>query len=90
MIRRYIDESDVFFLFWSRAAKASQEVEKEWTYALERSRHDRHGRPRLKPIPIEGPPVVEPPPALSHLHFDDRYRYFIKAKQEAGRPPAPV
>jgi hypothetical protein len=95
MINHYIDVCDVFFLFWSNASKSSPEVDKEIRYALQR-RGKSAPRPVIKPIPIEGPPVVTPPPYLSHLHFDDRYRYFIKAKQverleasaRAPEPPA--
>jgi hypothetical protein len=95
MIDHYIDECDVFFLFWSNASKSSPEVDKEIRYALQR-REKSSPRPVIKPIPIEGPPVIAPPPHLSHLHFDDRYRYFIKAKQQerleaparAPEPPA--
>ncbi|MET0646247.1 MAG: toll/interleukin-1 receptor domain-containing protein [Pyrinomonadaceae bacterium] len=93
MINHYIDICDVFFLFWSNASKNSPEVDKEIRYALQR-RERAAPRPVIKPIPIEGPPVVTPPPYLSHLHFDDRYRYFIKAKQAErldaqSHPPAP-
>lgn len=93
-INYYIDLCDVFFLFWSSASKDSAEVQKEILYALQR-RETAAPRPVIKPIPIEGPPVVPPPPYLSHLHFDDRYRYFIKAKQaeqveaSAQMPAAP-
>lgn len=94
-INHYIDVCDVFFLFWSNASKNSAEVDKEIRYAMQR-REQAAPRPVIKPIPIEGPPVVTPPPYLSNLHFDDRYRYFIKAKQmerleaSAPQPEAPA
>jgi hypothetical protein len=95
MINHYIDVCDVFFLFWSNASKGSAEVDKEIRYALQR-REKSAPRPVIKPIPIEGPPVVTPPEYLSHLHFDDQYRYFIKAKRaerleaSAQQPAAPA
>lgn len=71
---RQIDLSDVFFLFWSVAAKQSQWVTAEWQYALQKQHTG--GAPDIIPIPIEGPPPVAPPEALGHLHFNDRYLYF--------------
>jgi len=64
------------FLFWSSAAKASEWVQKEWRYGLEKK-----GEDYIRPIIIEGPPPPEPPQELKHLHFADRLLYFIK--QEA-------
>ena len=60
----HIDESDVFFLFWSSTAKASEWVQKEWEYALER-----HGDDFVLPVIIEGPPIPEPPDKLKHPSF---------------------
>ena len=82
----HIDESDVMFLFWSTAARDSEWVEKEWRYALEHK-----GDGYIRPIIIEGPPPVPPPPELSHLHFDDRVAYFLRASESAAssaRQPA--
>jgi soluble cytochrome b562 len=69
---RYIDESDVLFLFWSTAAKESEWVRREWQYGLERK-----GEDFIRPVIIEGPPPPEPPPDLAHLHFADKVLYFI-------------
>jgi hypothetical protein len=68
---REIDRCDVFFLFWSRAAAASEWVTKEIEYALSRQQGDESRPPEIQPVPIEGPPVVPPPRNLSHLHFND-------------------
>jgi hypothetical protein len=70
---RRIDESDVMFLFWSSAAKASEAVQKEWRYALER-----RGEGFIRPVLIEGPPVPPPPPELAGLHFNDSVLYFLR------------
>ena len=67
-----IDESNVMFLFWSSAAKASEWVQKEWRYGLEKK-----GSDYIRPVIIEGPPIPEPPPELQHLHFSDKILYFL-------------
>jgi hypothetical protein len=74
-IEQHIDESDVMFLFWSTAAKASSWVEKEWRYALTRKPQEGY----IRPVPIEGPPPIPPPPELAHLHFNDPVLYFMHA-----------
>ena len=63
----WIDESDVFLLFWSSNAKKSEWVEKEWRRALEREEPG-----FIRPGTIEpSPPGPKPPPQLAHLHFAD-------------------
>lgn len=79
-IYRHIDTSDVLFLFWSRAAKESKWVEREWRYGLEKKGDD-----FIRPVPIEGPPPVSPPPELGHLHFNDRTLYVLWAEEAARR-----
>jgi hypothetical protein len=74
---RKIDESDVFFLFWSSAAKRSEWVLKEVRYAIERHAGDEMAAPEIIPVIIEGPPPVAPPPELQDLHFNDKFVYFI-------------
>lgn len=71
-----INDSDVMFLFWSSAARDSEWVEREWRYALEQK-----GEDFVRPIIIEGPPIIAPPPELSHLHFSDKILYFVKADE---------
>ena len=73
---KHINDCDVFYLFWSEAAKESEWVAKEWSYALELQNTEQ--KPEIIPIPIEGPPVVKPPNALGHLHFNDGLLYFIQ------------
>jgi hypothetical protein len=75
---RHIDESDLFLLFWSSHAKRSEEVMKEVRYAKARKRGDEYAPPEIIPVIIEGPPPVEPPPELSHIHFNDYLVYFIR------------
>jgi hypothetical protein len=71
---RRIEARDGFLLFWSSAAKASDWVEREWRYALQT-----RGDEVIVPIPIEGPPVPDPPAELRQLHFNDRLLYFMNA-----------
>ncbi len=68
---------DLFLLFWSNAAKQSDWVLKEVHYALGRKGDDDTAPPEIMPVIIEGPPVVEPPPELAHLHFNDRLLYVM-------------
>ena len=72
-----IDECDLFLLFWSSEAKSSEWVRQEVRYALERRGGDDLAMPEIKPVIIEGPPVVEPWEELAHLHFNDRVLYFM-------------
>jgi len=77
---RHIDESDLFLLFWSSAAKQSQWVHREIQYAIACRGDDELAPPEIVPIPIEGPPLIEPPPELAHLHFNDYLLYFMAPK----------
>lgn len=74
---RHIDESDLFLLFWSSAAKRSEWVMKEVQYALSRKTAD-SDPPEILPVILEGPPPVAPPRELAHLHFDDHLIYFMR------------
>lgn len=89
-IYQYIDRSDIFYLFWSEAAKGSKWVKQEIDYALKKKGDNELAPPEIKPIPIEGPPIVRPPEELDHLHFNDPILYFIKAEELTRRPPAPA
>jgi len=72
-----IDRCDLFFLFWSSAARNSEWVGKEWRYALARKGPAEISPPDIIPVIIEGPPPVPPPPELEHLHFNDHLIYFM-------------
>jgi len=61
-----IPEQDVFYLFWSRAARGSTWVEKEWRCALKA-----RGQSFIDPVPLEPPDVAEPPEELKKKHFND-------------------
>lgn len=72
-----IDECDLFLLFWSHSARASEWVLKEARYALARQNGDAQGPPTIRPVVLEGPPVPSPPEDLGHLHFNDAMQYAI-------------
>jgi hypothetical protein len=74
---RHIDECDLFLLFWSAAARASQWVLQEVRYAVQVKGGDDDAPPAIHPVIIEGPPIAPPPPELQHLHFNDRLIYFM-------------
>jgi TIR domain len=82
---KHIDNSDVIFLFWSKAAKESEWVMKEILYAHARQGGNEDAPPEIIPIIIEGPPPVKPPPELSFLHFNDKFIYLRKGVEEEAR-----
>ena len=63
-IQRAIRNADVFLLFWSVFARQSEEVRKEWTYALKKK-----GLRFIAPVPLDPPTVCPPPQELDDLHF---------------------
>jgi hypothetical protein len=74
-----IDSCDVFLLFWSHTAAASEWVLKEIDYAIARKQGDDEHPPDIQPVPIEGPPIVPPPATLKDLHFNDNLLAQIQA-----------
>jgi hypothetical protein len=82
-----IERSDLFLLFWSRAARDSEWVMREVAHAKSSARAG--GRPaEILPVILEGPPPPPPPELLKDLHFDDPLCYLIAAveKMNAARP----
>ena len=73
-----IQQADVLLLFWSSRAKESEWVRKEVDFALACKAGDELSPPEIRPVIIEGPPVVPPWDDLAHLHFNDRVLYFIQ------------
>jgi hypothetical protein len=72
-----IDDCDLFLLFWSRAARESERMRREVRYALERQVTGGQGRPEIRPVIIEGPPVAPPWDELTHLPFGERLLYVL-------------
>lgn len=73
-IYQNILSSEVFLLFWSKAAKNSEWVEKEWTFAL-----DNRGIDFIQPIPLEDPEIAPPPERLASKHFHDLIRIYLNS-----------
>ena len=81
----HIDDCDVFFLFWSRAARKSKWVLEESRYAIQRQGGDAMVPPSFIPLGLEGPPPPDPPHFLKAIHFNDRILYFMDRPK--GRNP---
>lgn len=64
---REIRERTIFYLFWSRRARASEWVNRELDYAVKTKDMD-----CIEPIPLEPPDVCPPPQSLEEKHFFDR------------------
>ncbi len=75
-----IETCDVFFLFWSKASKASKWVKKEIQFALDCKKDSSLDKPRIHPIMI--PPIQAPPKNLSNLHCNDPITQFILADKQ--------
>jgi hypothetical protein len=84
-LTRAIESSDVFYLFWSRYAAASEWVEREWRCALER-----RGLGFIDPVPLASPKEVPPPPELASKHFNDWVLAYMRANPVEGGPERSV
>jgi aromatic ring-cleaving dioxygenase len=78
----HIDKCDLFLLFWSSAAAQSVWVRKEAQYALARKGGNDYSPPEIRPVIIEGPPIIPPWPELAHMHFNDRILYLLAANSK--------
>lgn len=90
-LAKAIDGADIFQLFWSENAAASENVRHEWDYALNFRCPDTRCAEFIRPVFWKTPIPVEPPSALSHLNF--RYvplsRYVSHATlDDAGSRPS--
>ena len=61
-----ISQRDLFYLFWSHNAAASEWVRKELEYAVTQKTVE-----FIEPIPLEQPDVCPPPESLMCKHFND-------------------
>jgi len=78
-----IDRRDVFVLFWSRHARASDWVTRETDYALKCSKRDPiNPRPKVQILPLEELDTAgSPPESLSRFHLNDPDLQPILAEQ---------
>jgi hypothetical protein len=77
---RHFDESSVFLLCWSSAARMSEWVRQEYQRACEASKRNPNQRPHFAVLPLEGPPPPEPPDDLRHFNFSDDLLYALKVE----------
>jgi molecular chaperone DnaK len=77
-----IPESDVLYLFWSAAAKASPWVEKEWRCGL-----STRGEEFIDPVPLVSPDQVRPPEELSKKHFNDWVLAYRRGRPNSEKVP---
>ncbi|MFW9866515.1 MAG: toll/interleukin-1 receptor domain-containing protein [Candidatus Thorarchaeota archaeon] len=71
-INQNILNSDLFLLFWSRAAMNSVWVEKEWKFA-----YDNRGLDFIQPVPLEDPDTAPLPEKIASKHFFDKTRMYL-------------
>jgi hypothetical protein len=84
-LERAIDERDVFYLFWSAAARSSEWVDREWRMAL-----GARGPDFIWPVPLADPRDVPPPPELAHKHFNDELLPHIEGEWRRHATAQPV
>jgi len=78
---RQIETSDVLYLFWSRHAKESKWVEREWRFGLEKK-----GVSFIDPVPLVDPRKVPPPPELGDTkHFNDWTLAYLEYERSLSR-----
>lgn len=75
----HIRSRDIFYLFWSNAARESEWVSREWHYALEKK-----GLDFIHPIPLAPPDQVPPPEELQSKHFNDIILACLKSQRVAS------
>lgn len=92
VIQENLDRCDLFVLFWSSAARDSEEVRREINYALTRKIAGQPQPPDFDPLTIELPIPPPVPEGLESLNFDDELLYLIKAEEalEAERGGGPL
>ncbi|MGB7342326.1 MAG: toll/interleukin-1 receptor domain-containing protein [Phototrophicaceae bacterium] len=67
-LKRFIDDADVFQLFWSEHSAQSEHVKFEWDYALQQRCPETRCVQFIRPAYWQKP-LADIPAPLSHLHF---------------------
>ena len=76
-----VSSVDVFYLFWSRESAASNQVKREWRYALRL-----RGIDFIDAILLDSPEVAPPPPELATLHDGDWRAAYDGVARPQARP----
>lgn len=74
VLKEEIGKRDILYLCWSRNAKRSEYVEREWRWAYKNK-----GLDGIEPVPLEAPALCPPPAELNRLHFGDLMVYVMDA-----------
>jgi hypothetical protein len=74
-LREEILSSDVLYLFWSRAASQSENVDWEWRCGFRE-----RGGDFIDPVPLAPPEEVPPPRELADKHFNDWVLAYIRSQ----------
>ena len=77
-LKKEIQQRDIFWLFWSRSAMASEWVGWEWRTALEEKSIS-----GIQPHPLEPSELAPPPPELSDLQFGAMYEWYVSQLKES-------
>jgi TIR domain len=77
-LKNEIHERDIFWLFWSRRAMASEWVEWEWRTALAEK-----SLAAIQPHPLEPAELAPPPLELSSLQFGAMYEWYVSQLRES-------
>ena len=72
VLRREINGPELFWLFWSRNATASEWVEWEW-----RTAYMEKGKNSIQPHPLEPADIAPPPKELEDLQFGTAYETYL-------------
>jgi hypothetical protein len=79
-LEKEIARRDVFWLFWSRHASASEYVDWEWQTALRQK-----SLGGILPHPLEPADLAPPPPELAELHFGGAWEAYLAGLGQPDR-----
>jgi hypothetical protein len=77
VLKKEILDRDILFLCWSRNARTSEWVDREWRYAYEQK-----GIDAVEPLPLEPPENCPPPAELQRKHFNNILLYVAESKKQ--------
>ena len=87
-IEKNLDETDIFVLFWSSAARDSKGVADEINYAMARKGDAEDNPPYFQPISVELPIPMPLPKGLDQLHFGSKTQLMAKGQEAVNAEQA--